>query len=189
MTGEEIKKKFESMIIPHMDALFGTAQRMTRNQRDAEDLLQETFLKAYRSIHQFEEGTNFRAWLFKILVNTYISQYRKKSKEPKQMSYDNLEEFYLFQQMEKTGSHQQKTELLDELFDDDVSNALEELPDPFRVVIQLADIEDFSYKEISGILNVPIGTVMSRLFRGRKILEKNLWEYARKKGFVKGEKK
>jgi RNA polymerase sigma-70 factor (ECF subfamily) len=182
------KKEFENSISPLLNSLYSTALRMTKNKQDAEDLVQETFLKAFRSFQQFERGTNFKAWIFKILVNTYISSYRKKVKEPYKLSYDRLEEFYLYQQMERVGLIEDKDKFLNKFLDDDVKGALDSLPEQFRVVILLSDLEGFSYKEISSIVGVPVGTVMSRLFRGRKILEKILWDYAKKRGYVKAER-
>ncbi len=178
--------EFSKRIEPHLTSLYNTALRMTRNQHDAEDLLQDSLYKAYRSLDQFKKDTNFRAWIFRILVNTFITAYRKAVKQPQKISYDDLEEFFFFKRLDETASLQEmpKEEFLENLFDDDVKEALENLPYQFRLVVLLCDVEGFSYNEIAEIIDAPLGTVMSRLYRGRKLLQRYLWDYAKKRGYI-----
>jgi RNA polymerase sigma-70 factor (ECF subfamily) len=159
---------------------------MTRNQHDAEDLVQDTLFKAYRAIDQFKKDTNFRAWIFRILINTFITGYRKSIKEPQKISFDDLEEFYLFKRLDETTELQEvsKDDFLENLFDDDIKSALESLPYQFRLVVLLCDVEGFSYNEIAEIIDAPLGTVMSRLYRGRKLLQRYLWNYAKQRGYI-----
>jgi len=165
-----------------MSALYAAALRMTRNPSDAEDLVQETYLRAYRGFGGFKEGTNLKAWLYRILTNTFINTYRAKKRRPDQVDLDDVEDFYIFRRLggleaaeaERTA----ETEALAALPDDEVKQALESIPEQFRMAVILADIEGFSYKEIAEILDVPIGTVMSRIHRGRRQLQKLLWDYA-----------
>lgn len=168
------------------------ALRLTKNKADAEDLVQETFLKAYRFWDSFEKGSNCRAWLFKILTNLFITSYHKKTKEKQQFTYDDVESHYLYNQIEETGNSDQLADpeqmLFNQLLDDDVKKAIDELPDDFRIVVVLSFIEGFSYQEIADIVGIQLGTVKSRLHRGRKILQKNLWDYAVKRGIVKEKK-
>ena len=180
---------FVSEVEPFLLSLHSTGLRMTHNDDDAQDLVQETMLKAYKSIHQFKDDTNFKAWVFRILVNTYITGYRKKSKQPQRVSYDDMEEFYLYKSIEenKSPNTKAKDQALEHYFDDDVKFAMEGLPNQFRLVVTLCDIEGFTYKEIAEIMQAPLGTIMSRLYRGRKILERSLWAYAKKRGLVVGE--
>ena len=181
----ERQHKFEGLINPQLNSLYTTALRMTRNQNDAQDLVQETLYKAFRYFDQFRENTNFRAWVFRILVNTYITAYRKNSRQPQQVSYDDLEEYYLYKKLDDNVLLQDtaKEDFLEALFDDEVKEALENIPDQFRLVILLCDLEEFSYTEIASMIDVPLGTVMSRLFRGRKLLQQQLWSYASQKGY------
>ncbi len=185
---EDRKKQieFSQLIEPHLTSLYNTALRMTRNQHDAEDMVQDALYKAYRALDQFKKDTNFRAWIFRILVNTFITAYRKAVKQPQKISYDDLEEFYLFKRLDETASLQEmpKEEFLENLFDDDVKEALENLPYQFRLVVLLCDVEGFSYNEIAEIIDAPLGTVMSRLYRGRKLLQRYLWDYAKKRGYI-----
>ncbi len=181
---------FEQEALQHLDALYRTALRMTRNPQDAEDLVQETYLRAYRFFDQFQPGTNIRAWLFKILTNSYINTYRKASAESKNTSLDETEEFSLYHQMARevqTGSlgWDVEAQVLDRFAEDDIREAIENLPPAFRMAVLLADVEGFSYKEIAEITGVNLGTVMSRLFRGRRLLQKALWERARSAGFAR----
>jgi len=173
----------------HLDALYRTALRMTRNPQDAEDLVQETFLRAYRFFDQFTPGTNLRAWLFRILTNTYINRYRKVSSQPKSSSLDDTEEFSLYRQLGRAGydSANVEAEVLDHFAEGDVRAAIERLPTPYRLAVLLADVEGLSYNEMAEAMNVKKGTVMSRLFRGRRLLQKALWEQAREAGVVRGE--
>jgi RNA polymerase sigma-70 factor (ECF subfamily) len=164
--------------LTHLDALYRTALRMSRNPEDAEDLVQETYLRALRALDQFQEGTNLRAWLFKILTNAFINQYRRRSRAPRSESIDDVEDFYLYQHLIDNGlqssSPDPEIEVLERLVDEDIVKALEDLPEQFRQVVLLADVEGFSYREIAEILDIKIGTVMSRLHRGRRRLQKAL---------------
>jgi RNA polymerase sigma-70 factor (ECF subfamily) len=158
---------------------------MTRNPADAEDLVQETYLRAYRGFSGFEEGTNLRAWMYRILTNTFINSYRKKQREPVIVQEDDLDEWYLFDKLGESGVEPSaEAEVIRSMPDEDVQKALEALPEGFRLAVLLADVEGFSYKEIAEILGIPIGTVMSRLHRGRRALEKALWERVRERGLV-----
>src|SRR5438067_2403490 len=181
---------FEQEALKHLDALYRTALRMTRNPQDAEDLVQETYLRAYRFLDQFQPGTNMRAWLFKILTNNYINSYRKAAAEPKNTSLDDTEDFSLYHQMAReiqSGGLGEDVEakVLDRFAEQDIREAIENLPEAFRMTVLLADVEGFSYKDIAEITDVSKGTVMSRLFRGRRLLQKALWERARAAGFAR----
>jgi len=181
---------FEAAAMPFVDALYNTAYRMTRNAEDAEDLVQETYLKAYKYYDKFEEGTNFKAWLFKIMKNTFINNYRKKQAAPPQSDFADIEESFESQVSEEVTRKVKdpEEELLEDVLDEDVQRALEELPEDYRMVVILADLEGFAYKEIADILEVPVGTVMSRLYRGRRRLEEAMLRYAREHGYIrKGE--
>lgn len=180
------QKEFKDLTFLHMDSLYNTALRMTRNQLDAEDLVQDVYVRAYRFFHKFKRDTNFKAWIFKILTNTYINQYRKKLNQPRQVDIDKIEYTYFEKRID---THNAVIERFDEvsydsLFDDEIRDALQKLPDEFRIVVLLADIESFSYKEIAAIVECPLGTVMSRLSRGRKHLQSYLRDYAMKGGFI-----
>lgn len=181
------QKEFSKLIEPHLNSLYSTALRMTHNQNDAEDLVQDTLYKAFRALDQFQKDTNFRAWVFRILVNTFITAYRKAIKQPQKVSYDDLEEFFLYKRLDETVSLQEtsKEDFLENIFDDDIKVALENLPYQFRLVVLLCDVEGFSYNEIANIIDAPLGTVMSRLYRGRKLLQRYLWNYAKKRGYIK----
>ena len=187
----EKQKEFSKLIDPHLSSLYSTALRMTHNQSDAEDLVQDTLFKAFRALDQFQKNTNFRAWVFRILVNTFITAYRKAIKQPQKVSYDDLEEFFLYKRLDETVNLQEtsKEEFLENLFDDDVKEALESLPYQFRLVVLLCDVEGFSYNEIANIIDAPLGTVMSRLYRGRKLLQRHLWNYAKTRGYITDEVK
>ncbi len=180
---------FESVAMPHLDALYNTAYRMARNAEDAEDLVQETYFKAYRSFDQFTPGTNLKAWLFKILRNTFINEYRKRQAKPVASDFAEIEGA-LESQVRTDSAGQIKNpeeEILDASFDEGVQNALDRLPPDYRMAVLLADLEGFSYKEIAEILDIPVGTVMSRLYRGRKLLEEALLVYAREHGYLRGD--
>jgi len=182
---------FADQAMEYAPQLFSAAMRMTRNRADAEDLVQETYLKGFRSFHTFTEGTNLRAWLFRILTNTYINRYRAKQRRPDETDLADVEDLYLYHRIgtladASVGRSAEQT-LMEMLPDDEVKSALESLPDNFRLPIVLADLEGFSYKEIAEMLEIPIGTVMSRLHRGRKSMQKMLYEYARERGLVDAE--
>jgi RNA polymerase sigma-70 factor (ECF subfamily) len=178
---------FEAAAMPFVDALYNTAYRMTRNAEDAEDLIQETYLKAYKYYDKFTEGTNFKAWLFKIMKNTFINNYRKQQSAPPQSDFADIEESFESQVSEEVTRKVKdpEEELLEDVLDDDVQRALEELPEDYRMVVILADLEGFAYKEIADILEVPVGTVMSRLYRGRRRLEEAMLGYAREHGYIR----
>lgn len=179
--------EFETTAMVHTDELYATALRLTKNERDAEDLLQDTFLKAFAFFHRFQKNTNCRAWLFKILTNTFINTYRRKSKEREILGADDLravEENLISR--DRTHIHYNPEKgLMRKLFSEDVRRALEQVPIEFRMVVVLADLQDFSYKDIAYILNCPVGTVMSRLFRGRKLMRKQLAEFAYEEGVIR----
>jgi len=168
--------------------LYSTALRMARNAVDAEDLVQDVYLRAYRFFDKFQRGTNFKAWIFKILTNTYINRYRKKLQTPQQVDFDKVEYFYEVEATQEAEDfHQGYDEALYEnLFDDQIKEAMEQLSDEFRLVVILSDVAGFSYKEIAQIIGTPIGTVMSRLSRGRRALQKLLYDYAKREGLIKG---
>lgn len=171
----------------HIDALYRSAVYLVRNENNAEDLVQETFLKAFKFIKGGKEIYNEKAWLFKILINTFINQYRKDKRGPALVDFDSIESFHESMEEVLMSPIIEGTAELDELLDSDVKRALEELPDDFRVVILLSTVEDFSYKEISQMIECPIGTVMSRIYRGRKLLQDKLASYAKKHGYKKEE--
>ena len=177
---------FEELYQPHLRSLQNTSYRLTRNSVEAQDLLQETLYKAYRGFPSFEPDTNFRAWIFRIMVNTYLTHYRKRAKQPLKISYDDLEEFTLYQKSDQDyqTAVEQVENISGEMFDDDVQKALNKLPYYFRLVVLLYDVEGFSYQEISKMVNIPVGTVMSRLNRGRNLLRSKLKRYAVKKGYA-----
>lgn len=185
MTPAEILTKDAMQYAPQ---LFATAVRMTRNRADAEDLVQETFVKAWRSFATFQEGTNLRAWLFRIMTNTFINKYNAQQRRPQETELDEVEELFLFRRLgafDQSKMNQSAEDQLLEFFtDDEVKNAIEELPEMFRLPVLLSDVDGFSYKEIAEMLDVPIGTVMSRLHRGRKMMQKLLYTYAKDRGLV-----
>jgi RNA polymerase sigma-70 factor (ECF subfamily) len=182
----DLEKRFDEQAMPFLGQLYGTALRLTRNPSDAEELVQETFLRAFRAFNQFEEGTNLKAWLYKILTNTFISSYRKRQREPQTVSADANEDFSLYDRLVEADVSPE-AELLDRIPDEEVKEALEAIPEQFRTAVLLADVEGFSYQEIADITGVAIGTVMSRLHRGRKALQRALWDYAKQRGLVEEE--
>jgi RNA polymerase sigma-70 factor (ECF subfamily) len=182
------KEQFTSDAMQYAPQLFSTALRMTRNRSDAEDLVQETYVKGWRSFHTFQEGTNLRAWLFRIMTNTYINKYNAQKRKGTEVELDDVEELFLYKRLGSIDQSQLSSSAEDqmlELFtDDEVKNSLEALPEDFRMPVLLSDVDGFSYKEISEMLEIPIGTVMSRLHRGRKAMQKMLYEYARERGLI-----
>ena len=173
---------FADQAMEYMPSLYSAALRMTRNRADAEDLVQETYLRAYRGFGGFEEGTNLKAWLYRILTNTFINSYRSKKRRPDETELDEVEDLYLYRRLGGLEAAQvgrsAEDELMDWFTDTEVKDAIEGLPENFRLAVLLADVEGFSYKEIAEILDVPIGTVMSRIHRGRRALQQKLWDYA-----------
>ncbi|MEM1203521.1 MAG: sigma-70 family RNA polymerase sigma factor [Acidobacteriota bacterium] len=182
---------FESAAIPFLDSLYNTAFRLTRNAEDAQDLVQETYLKAYKYYDKFEKGTNLKAWLFRIMKNTFINGYRKRQSQPSQSAFSDIEDAFESIVSDEDGRQRAKDPeqaALENVLDEDVQNALDTLREDYRMVILLVDLEGFSYKEAAEILDVPVGTVMSRLYRGRRTLEKVLLEYARAHGYMRSDK-
>lgn len=183
------KRRFEQEALVHTDALYRAAMRMTKNESDAQDLIQETFLRAYKNFDRFEEGTNCKAWLFKIMTNTFINAYRSKQKQATPVSFDDVDDNFLYSQLAETSdTGDPEKDFFAKMIDQDVVEAIEQLPAEFRMVVVLAFYEGFAYQEIADILGIQVGTVKSRLHRGRKILQKLLWQYARDRGPIKEEK-
>ncbi len=180
---KEKQKEFERETIPYMDLLYNYALRMTNDEDEAKDLLQETYLKAFRFWNQFQNGTNSKAWLFQIMKNSYINRYRKEKKNGEKISYDNIEEFYETIKEKNIDESNVFNNFFSNILDDEVIEAIEKLPDEYKTSIILCDIEELSYEEISEFLQVPVGTVRSRIHRGRKILQNELLNYAKKKGY------
>jgi RNA polymerase sigma-70 factor, ECF subfamily len=186
---EDDKQRFQEEALPMLDSLYRRALRMTHNPSDAEDLVQETMLRAYRFFYRFEPGSNLRAWLFRIMTNTYIKTYHKRQREPVKVSQDEVEEFDLYQELKDHDPQFGATPesiVLDSLVDSDITDAIDDLPEQFRLAVVLSDIEGLTYAEVAEILDVPEGTVMSRLHRGRKALQSWIWDVARNRGIVKG---
>jgi RNA polymerase sigma-70 factor (ECF subfamily) len=183
-TDDDPRPLFEEQALPFIDQLYGAAMRMTKNPSDAQDLVQETFVKAYAAFGQFQQGTNLKAWLYRILTNTYINQYRKKQREPYQGTIDDLEDWQLggAESTTASSSRSAEAEAIDRMPDSAVKDALQAIPEDFRLAVYFADVEGFAYQEIADIMKTPIGTVMSRLHRGRRMLRELLADYARERG-------
>ncbi|MBN1999535.1 sigma-70 family RNA polymerase sigma factor [candidate division KSB1 bacterium] len=183
---DSVEQKFEEIAFTYMDSLYSTALRLTRKAVEAEDLVQDTYFRAFKYFDKYQQGTNFKAWIFKILTNTFINKYRKKVREPQKVQLDKVA--FSIEDKEENNIEQiwngYDEEKYAELFDDDVKSALSQLSEEFRMIVLLADVEGFSYKEIADIIDRPIGTVMSRLFRGRKLLQKILEDYAKEEGYI-----
>lgn len=186
LSPEDLKKQqeFQEEIIPHLELLYNYALRLTTDPVDAEDLVQDTVVKAFRFFSSYEKGTNAKAWLYRILKNSYINNYRRKSKRPTEVDFDEISPFYDTIRAEHTESTDLEEKIYRELMDDDVSKALRSLPEDFRTVVTLCDIDGFTYEEIANMLDVPIGTIRSRLHRGRNLLKAELEEYAQRRGFI-----
>jgi len=192
-SNQDKKRKFEEIFLPLMDNLYNIAMRMTRNSADAEDLVQETYLKAFRFFDHFQEGTNARAWIITILTNTFRTKYRRHQKEPAYVDFDSVENFFLvdeikprFQPANKSEARGSEaiTEILKAYVSDDIIKALENVPEQFRLAVLLSDVERFNYQEIAEIIGTSVGTVKSRIFRGRKILQKYLLDLAKERGII-----
>ncbi len=180
---KRLKEEFNKEAIPHMPLLRSFAYKLTGDEFEAEDLVQETYMRAFRFFHKFEKGTNCKAWLFRIMKNLFINHYRKNQKSPGKVDYDEIENFYETIKSERTDSSDLQEKVYSNLLDDEVTQALNSLQDDFKTVIILCDIEGLSYEEIAEFVNTPVGTVRSRLHRGRKLLQQKLNEYAKKKGY------
>jgi RNA polymerase sigma-70 factor (ECF subfamily) len=182
---------FADAAMAYAQPLYAAALRMTRNPADAADLVQETYLRAYRGYGNFEEGTNLRAWLYRILTNTYINIYRARQRRPQETDLADVEDLYMYRRLplieSAVDSRSAEDQLVDLIADDEVKQALEDLPENFRIPVLLADVEGFSYREIADMLDIPIGTVMSRLHRGRKAMQKALFDYAEARGFTRAD--
>ena len=188
LSDKELKQRyaeFEKEAVPHLDAVYNFALRMTGDEDDADDLVQETFLKAFRFFDKFEKGTNCKAWLFRILKNSFINDYRKTTKEPNKVDYDDVQNFYENIKADEVETQHYEEDAFANLLDDEISKAIAELPEDFRTVVILSDIEGFTYEEIADFTDIPVGTVRSRLHRARKMLYVQLFDYAKEKGFVK----
>jgi RNA polymerase sigma-70 factor, ECF subfamily len=188
VAGVADQAEFSELAMQYMGSLYSAALRMTRNPSDAEDLVQETYLKAYRAFGSFKEGTNLKAWLYRILTNTFINSYRARKCRPEQTDIDDVEDLYLYRRLggleAVSAGRSAEEEVLEHFTEGDVKAAVEALPEQFRMAVLLADVEGFSYKEIADILDIPIGTVMSRLHRGRKALQKTLHDFGMQRGLV-----
>lgn len=191
LSDEQLKERyaeFELEAVPHMDAVYNYALRITGNETDADDLVQETFLKAFRFFDKFEKGTNCKAWLFRILKNSFINEYRKEIKTPNKVDYEDVQNFYENIKSEEVETQHIEYDAFNTLMDDEITKAISQLPEDFRTVIILSDIEGFTYEEIADFVDVPVGTVRSRLHRARKMLYSTLYDYAEDRGYSKNKK-
>jgi RNA polymerase sigma-70 factor (ECF subfamily) len=179
------EKEFLEEAIPHMNLLYSSARYLTNDSDDADDLVQDTYLKAYRFWDKYEKGTNIRAWLFRIMKNSYINRYRKEVKEPNLVNFDEIQEFYTSLKVESSDNENLEKKIFSGILDDEVSDALDSLPPDFKTVVILCDIENLTYEEIAEFIDIPVGTVRSRLHRGRKMLQSKLFDYAKQKGYLK----
>lgn len=187
LASAELRARFERDAVPLLPRLYASALRLTRDPQDAEDLVQEVYLRAFRAFGSFEDGSNLKAWLYRILTNTFINEYRRRQRRPRTVPEEEAPDWYLFDVLgEDAAAPSAEREVLDRIPDEDVQRALEDLPEQFRIAVLLADVEGFSYREIAEILEVPMGTVMSRLHRGRKSLQRALWERMKERGLVHG---
>ena len=186
----DVRELFEEQAIPFMDQLYAAAMRMTRNPADAADLVQETFVKAFAAFGQFQQGTNLKAWLYRILTNTFINSYRKNQRNPYQGTIDELEDWQLggAESATATTTRSAEAEAIDHLPDSAVKDALQSIPEDFRLAVYFADVEGFSYQEIADIMKTPVGTVMSRLHRGRRMLRELLAQYAHGRGIASAQR-
>jgi RNA polymerase sigma-70 factor (ECF subfamily) len=186
LSDEEIRKQedFNAEIIPHLDATYNYALRLTTDPNDAEDLVQESIVKAFRFFGSYQKGTNARAWLYRIVKNSYINNYRKQSRQPPKVDYDEIATYYETIRSDYSDTTDLQTHLFRNEYDDEFKRALDELPEDFRTPLLLCDVEDFTYEEIANMLDVPIGTVRSRLHRGRNLLKEKISEVARKRGYL-----
>jgi RNA polymerase sigma-70 factor, ECF subfamily len=184
LSDAERRARFEAEVLPQLDRLYSAAMRYTRDPDDASDLVQEAVAKAYRSFHQYRPGTNLRAWLYRVLHTTYLSMYRKQQRRPQESLQDEIDDFSFYDEVNRRGGRSAERVVLESLTDEEVKAALADLPEAFRLAVYLADVEGFAYKEIAEIMDTPVGTVMSRLHRGRKALQKALAEYARGRGLL-----
>jgi RNA polymerase sigma-70 factor, ECF subfamily len=184
LSDEERLARFEAEVLPNLDRLYGAAMRYTRDPHDAADLVQESVAKAYRSFHQYRPGTNLRAWLYRVLHTTYLSMYRKQQRRPQEDLQEQIDDFSFYDVVNRAGGASAEREVLASFTDEEIKQALADLPESFRVAVYLADVEGFAYKEIAEIMDTPVGTVMSRLHRGRKALQKALAEYAEERGLI-----
>lgn len=188
----DARGQFEALVSQHLDHLYSVALRLTRNRTAAEELVQEAMLRAWRSFHTFQQGTNIRAWLYRILVNAHHDSYRKRMREPEEIPQDEITDFYLYNKAREAMALGEEgnpeLQVLERIMDAEVRESLDSLPLPFRTAVALVDLEGFSYNEAAEIMGVPVGTVMSRLFRGRRLLQRALWEYARDRHYVRGDR-
>lgn len=191
ITDEKLKERYEDFereALPHMNALYNFALRMTGDEDDADDLVQETYLKAFRFFDKFEKGTNCKAWLFRIMKNSFINDYRKQIKEPDKVDYEDVQNFYETIKSDEVQFNHYEEDAFSNVLDDEITKALTELPEDFRTVIILSDIEGFTYEEIADFVDIPVGTVRSRLHRARKMLYSQLYNYAKDKGYISNKK-